>query len=110
MNSTRIRPRSPASRLSDPATSQEAEEHGNASGVRDGQARQIVEALRRHEGTTSAELARFADVDRYVSDRRLADLERLGLVAKGESRKCKVTRRNSITWFCTDGGEQGRLF
>ena len=112
MQTTSICPRSPASRLNDPVTSHEAEEHVNASGIRDGQARVVFEALRRREGATSAELARYAGVDRYVTGWRLPDLERLGLVAKGESRKCRVAGKNAITWCIAQPPDrlQGRLF
>ena len=96
----------------DPATSHEAEEHVNTSGIRDGHARVVFEALRRHEGATSAELASYAGVDRYVTGRRLPDLEKLGLVRKGESRRCRAARKNAITWWLTTPGDrmQARLF
>ena len=112
MQTTSIRPRSPASRLTDPATSHEVEEHVNASGIRDGQARVVFEALRRHEGATAAELARAMGLDRHAVARRLPDLEKLNLARKGESRRCRVTRKNAITWYIARPADQlqGRLF
>ena len=112
MTTTEIRPRSLASQLSDPAMSLLAEEQANRSGLRDSQARAVFAELRRGEGRTSAELARAMDLDRHAVARRLPDLEKLGLVRKGESKQCRVARKNAITWWLATPSDrlQGRLF
>ena len=102
-------PRSPIARQTDPVTSHEAAAEVTASGLRDTQAAAILAAVRAHPGQTSRELATVfpaADqIDRYVTGRRLPELEQLGLVvARGrhrrdEARICRVSRRLAVTWW-----------
>jgi hypothetical protein len=46
-----------------------------------------------------ADLAHFMGIDRYVTARRLPDLERTGQAEKGNARMCTVTGRNCVTWW-----------
>jgi hypothetical protein len=91
----------PKARRTDPVTSHEAAEFAEASGTI-GHQQEIVEALvRKHPGNTSAELAWSEDakgLDRYAIARRLPELERLGLVRKGEARICSESGRRAVTW------------
>lgn len=80
------------------ATSLEAAEELKRSGRLNQQCRQVLEALRGTPGATSAELARFAGLDRHLVARRLPDLDRLRLVQRGEARLCMATGRRAITW------------
>ena len=51
-------------------------------------------------GSTANELAKVAgDRDIRKIGRRLPELERFGLVRRGEPRPCKVTNRNASTWY-----------
>jgi DNA-binding MarR family transcriptional regulator len=59
----------------------------------------VLEALRRNNGATSAELAAYMTVDRYVTARHLPDLERDGRVHKGVIRDCQVTGTPCVTWW-----------
>jgi hypothetical protein len=47
---------------------------------------------------TSAELASTGGLDRYMVARRLPDLNRDGLVSRGQARRCAITGRWAITW------------
>ena len=92
----------PAARSSDPETSRAAGRAVTLSGDRERQVRSVAEAVRRHPGLTSAELAAACGLDRYVVARRLPDGEKVGLVRRGEPRACTATPRpglKALTWF-----------
>lgn len=86
------------SRADDPASSREAAEQMNDSGAASHQLQKAVNAVRRHPGLTSAELADAVGMDRYAMARRLPDAERVGKVVRGRFRICRVTGRKSLTW------------
>lgn len=84
---------------SDPHTSAVAAEELVCSGVHAKQCRQVLEALRRHPGSTSAELAQRSGLDRFLCARRLPDLRRAGLVVRDEQgRLCSATGRKALVW------------
>jgi DNA-binding MarR family transcriptional regulator len=89
-------------RNSDPWTSHAAAEQIEDTGLLRGQKRYVYEALRRRNGSTSAELGRDLGIDRHVPGRRLPDLEREGLVRQGPVRQCRVKKRASVTWFVVE--------
>jgi hypothetical protein len=88
-------------RRTDPVTSHLAAAEAERNGTI-GHQQEIVAALvRKHFGNTSAELAWSDDakgLDRYAIARRLPELERLGLVRKGEPRICSESGRLAVTW------------
>ncbi len=92
-------PRSPAARSTDPATSHAAAREVTRNGVRDGQARAVLEALHGNPGSTTAELAKRSGIDRHAVARRMPELEKLELVRRGEPRKCGATERSALTWW-----------
>lgn len=95
-------------RALDPDTSRAAACRMDASGATQTQAGWFLEAVRAHPGLTASELARLSGgrFDRYAANRRLADLERAGLVIKGQSRSAP-SGRPEVTWW--PGEAQGAL-
>ena len=95
--------RAPLARRTDPASSHEAAAQVTASGVRDSQCAAVLDALRRHPGSTSLELATASGLDRYVVARRLPELERDGRAVRGELRLCRASggQRRAVTWRAT---------
>lgn len=89
----------PLSARNDPHTSFVAAEELAASGKYGRQKAAVLAMLKRWNGSTSAELARRMGVDRYLTARRLPDLEREGLAVQGPARRCTVTGRACVTWF-----------
>ena len=89
----------PASRSTDPVTSNLAEAEVTSSGARRAQADEVLSMARAMPGATSAEIARGHFPTMIKARRRLPDLERAGLVKRGEPRKCNVTGRLSLTWW-----------
>lgn len=95
-------------RALDPGTSKAAARRMDASGATRTQAGWFLEAVRARPGLTASELAGLSGgrFDRYAANRRLADLERAGLVAKGQSRPAP-SGRSEVTWWPADA--QGDL-
>ncbi len=58
-----------------------------------------LEVVLGHPGCTAAELGQSCGLDQLAISRRLPELLKLGRLQKGQSRRCDVTRRLSITWF-----------
>lgn len=96
-------------RTKDPETSHLAAEKVESSGK--GQTdRDICLALvKRHPGSTSAEIASMGRLDRYIPSRRLPELRELGLVINGLDddgnilkRKCHKTGNLMMIWFVGD--------
>jgi len=87
-------------RALDPGTSRQAARELNASGAARTQAAWFLCAVRDHPGLTASELAHLSGgrLDRYAANRRLADLERAGLVQKGEPRRAP-SGRPEVTWW-----------
>lgn len=92
-------PTPPLFRRNDPATSREAGEHMIESGkLAEAQSR-VLEMVRRAPGLTSLMLAEVAgEWDPRVINRRLPELERLGLVRRGEAKR-QGTGRRAVTWW-----------
>jgi len=97
MNQQTLFASTPASRATDPETSHLAEEESNANGTRADQQHRTLAALRQHPGSTSAELARLAGLDRYMVARRLPELAPIH-ARRAEKRTCRVSHRPAITW------------
>ena len=86
-------------RTNDPDTSRDAAESLVTSGRLNAQCERVLRLLKAHNGCTSAELAHQTDTDRSMIARRLPDLEKRGLVYKGETRKCEINGTNAKPWF-----------
>jgi DNA-binding MarR family transcriptional regulator len=91
----------PRARRTDPETSHEAAQAVLGSGQVKVQQAIVLEAVLRWPGLTSLELAARLRLDRYQVARRLPELERAGLVAKGPARR--VGLRYGVTWLPAPG-------
>lgn len=89
----------PMSRRSDPVTSHLAAAEHMARGKRGQHVAAVVEAVRKHPGNTSAELAPLCGLERHETARRTADAEHAGAIRKGEARKCTTSGRLAVTWW-----------
>lgn len=90
----------PIARNNDPSTSHEAAREISQGGARARQQRIVLQAVKEHPGLTSFELSRVCGLDRYQTGRRCPELEKAGLVVKGEARTCTVSGRMATTWRC----------
>lgn len=80
-----------------PETSREAAQHIQSK-LRETQLR-ALKFVRESPGSTANELAVIAnDRDNRKIGRRLPELERMGLIERGDPRPCEVTRRNATVW------------
>jgi len=95
----------PLSRRLDPVPSFQAAEKLHKTGKWKKQKLLVLETLRRHNGSTSAEISKMIGPDRYLASRRLPELERKGLVARGRIRLCRVTGSRCLTWWVRDGND-----
>lgn len=89
----------PLSHRNDPHTSFMAAEGVKKSLAFENQKTVVLEALKRNQGMTSAELAEYLGVSRHLPARRLPDLRREGKVRQGKARMCSVTKRLCVTWW-----------
>lgn len=89
----------PLARRDDPESSKESAQRLVESGQLKGQKQAVYLALRRFPGSTSAELAKRADLTRHLTGRRLPDLERAGLVRRGDLRPCSCGKGRAVTWW-----------
>lgn len=86
-------------RNTDPETSRLAAEDLTRRGKRGHQKQQILSYLKTCVGyETSAEIARWGQMDRHMVARRLPDLERDGLVERCGLGECRVTGHQAVTW------------
>jgi hypothetical protein len=91
------KPEIPRSRGSDPITSHEAEAHIRSTGKLGKLQDLVLDLLRQNPGSTARELDSRFILD-GVAHRRLIELERRGLVVRGEARTSKWHERRAITW------------
>lgn len=89
----------PASRLTDPISSEEAAKQHLMDKRMETQCLKVLDLVLRYPGKTSLELADISGMDRYIVARRLPQLEHGGMVRKGEIRQCTVGHRNAVTWW-----------
>jgi len=104
----------PRARNTDPHTSHIAGRDIANSGIAGLQRKTVLLNLRRYASEvprTSAELAKIANLDRFMVARRLPELERSGDAARNMALTCPVTGRKSITWraISPDAGQR-RMF
>ena len=89
-------------RKTDPSTSHEAAREAEASGRAASQRATGLEEVKRKPGQTAAEIAAASGLERHVPSRRLPELREARLVTNGEVRPCRVTGRNSMTWYAAE--------
>lgn len=89
-------------RNSDPITSHAAAHEHVANGNQECHLKIIVEAIGKHPGSTSAELAEITGLERHEAARRTSDARRKGMAEQGESRPCRMSGKQSITWWPAD--------
>jgi DNA-binding transcriptional ArsR family regulator len=89
----------PAARSSDPATSHEAARELDRSGERRRAAMRALQAVRDHPGLTANELELVCGVTDGSIRKRLKELERMGLVRRGEVRVSGVSGKRNQTWW-----------
>ncbi len=92
------------SRASDPATSHQAEQHLRESGKLAQQQKDVLWYVKQYPGNTAREYQAENEGMRSsppegVFRRRLVELERAGLVRRGEPRKCRCGGRQAATWW-----------
>jgi len=92
----------PMTHRSDPPTSREAADKLVKSGRLHTQRQAVLEALRQCDGATHAELGAFMGLHWLTPARRLPELERAGLVRKGEARTCAVKGSRCTTWWIVE--------
>lgn len=86
-------------RKTDPRTSHEAAREAEASGRAATHRAICLEEVKKNPGRTAAEIAKETGLERHVPSRRLPELREAGLVKNVEIRVCRVTGRNSMTWY-----------
>lgn len=86
-------------RTDGPDTSREAAEGHVNSGDNVAQKQLILAAVRRTPGGTVDEIAEAVGMLQHKVGKRLPDLEKDGLVRKGEPRPGRISRRNMTTWW-----------
>lgn len=88
----------PLAHRDDPLSSYQAGEKILKSGKLRGQMRAVYFALKQYPNTTSAELSRYASLDRYNIARRLSVLANRDLIERGPERMCRVCHSPCVTW------------
>ncbi len=86
-------------RKTDPRTSHEAAREAEASGRAATHREICFKEVIQNPGCTAAEIAAATGLERHVPSRRLPELRDAGLVRNAEIRLCRVTGRNSMTWY-----------
>ncbi len=86
-------------RASDPSSSHIAAEKLRRSGAQARQVQLVADAVKRHPGLTSRELAVACDIDRHLLGRRLPEAEQCGLLRRGAKRECKQGKTPAVTWW-----------
>ncbi len=89
-------------RRSDPETSKIAARTLIQTGSRDTQQAACLAALAAEDGLTSGEVGKVLGAGynaRYVAARRLPELERAGVVRKGQKRACTTNGNQMVTWW-----------
>jgi hypothetical protein len=93
----------PLARKTDPGTSWAAARAVEDSCELAGLRRRAVELVTQNPGRIARELSSLAgDSDPRTLNRRLGEVEDMGLVRRGEARRCAVTNKLCATWWPAD--------
>jgi len=87
-------------RNNDPVTSHLAADAMNKGKVSK-QGSDILWVLKKWDGSTAGEIDAVMKVH-AVAHKRMAELERRVLIARGEARKCRVSGTKRLTWWLTE--------
>lgn len=90
-----------SARNTDPSTSHQAAGLAEESGMAASHRAMCLAQVTIRPGSTAAEIAVFAGLERHIPSRRLPELRAAGLVTNGLPRTCKETGNRSITWWPT---------
>jgi hypothetical protein len=85
-------------RKTDPISSHLAQQAFDDGGGRNAHERIIFDALGLFQNSTATELAEISGLTNVQILRRMTELERKGMVSRGEMRVCHISRRQSLTW------------
>jgi len=88
----------------DPDTSRLAAEQLVESGGLARQQQAVFDALHRCDGSTHGEIGQTMGCHWLIPARRLPELQKAGLVKKGEPRICRVKGSRCVTWWLVDAG------
>lgn len=95
-------PTFPRARISDARSSHEAAAEMERTGRAKAQAERVLAAVRRYPGSTSAELAKSAHIERYAVGRRLSELVKQGAVVcvaiTDDTMPCAVSGKRVVRW------------
>ena len=83
----------------DPVTSFMAADRAVKTGLVSRQAMAVFIAVQGNPGRTSRELAELCELDRWAIARRLPELVRVGIIRRGEKRKCEIADTLAVTWW-----------
>lgn len=91
-----------AYRKDDPDTSAMAAKGMKDSGLADSHRDACLRAVHKNPGSTAAEIAQLAELERHEASRRLPELRERQLVMNGLPRRCTAQGTMAITWWpCT---------
>lgn len=93
------------SKKNDPDTSREAGKRYDKSHKRTIHFQQILITMSDLFPFTSAEIARWSPLDRFQVARRLPEMERFGLVSRGNKKYCSVVKQDCVGWKLTAAGK-----
>lgn len=97
----------PRTRSGDPETSHEAEAFMRKSGAIRAQYREVLAFVRSIPGLTAREYDERVGAFRGIYHRRLVEMERIGMVRRGEVRKCSRGGRSAATWYPVEQKSEG---
>lgn len=86
-------------RTEDPLPSHQAEKEMRESGAMNAQRQAVLAYVRMYPGDTAREYDAAKILPEGAFHRRLVELMRVGLVRRGEPRKCRVGNRSAHTWL-----------
>jgi predicted transcriptional regulator len=79
-----------------PATSLSAYENSLATGAIYSDRLKVFKAIKQHAPCTAKELAAASGIDYYTVQRRVSEIERAGAIVRDKSRKCAISKRESM--------------
>ena len=83
----------------DPQTAVDAAHAYEASGDAKTNRDRVLKCVAGHPGLTAPDIGSYTDLGHHEAQRRLSDLERSGLVRKGEPAACAGHRGKLSTWW-----------
>lgn len=78
------------------ATSLSAYENSLATGAIHNDRLKVFKAIKQYAPCTANELANQSGIDYYTVQRRVSEIERAGAIVREKSRKCAISKRESM--------------